>query len=146
MKIPVSPKVTASGLAAIIAGLFLANLDLITPDLFSGLGKWSGLVYALTIAIVTTVAGWLKSDPLRTAGLAAQAADNAQPAPDAAVVNAPATVAEPAAPAVVPTAPAALSGGFASKLAAITDAAPAEPVPAVAIPAPAEAAPVAPAA
>lgn len=86
MKTPVSPKVTASAIAAVIAGLVLANINLITPDLFAGLGKWSGLVYALTIAVITTAAGWAKSDPLRSAP--------ADPAPAS-------TPAEPTAPATV---------------------------------------------
>lgn len=66
MKTPVSPKVTASAVAGIIAAAVLANINLITPDLFTGLGKWSGLVYGLVITLAVTTAGWLKSDPLRS--------------------------------------------------------------------------------
>jgi hypothetical protein len=57
-----TPKVAAAGVAGIIAAALLANIDLITPDLFEGLGKWSHLVYGLTIALVMYVAGWLKSE------------------------------------------------------------------------------------
>ena len=65
MKTPISPKVTAAGLAGVISALLLSVITLITPDLFDGLGKWSGLAYGLTIAVVTAVAGYLKDDPLR---------------------------------------------------------------------------------
>jgi hypothetical protein len=57
-----TPKVAAAAVAGIIAAALLANLDLITPDLFDGLGKWSHLVYGLTIALVMSAAGWLKSE------------------------------------------------------------------------------------
>jgi len=62
---PISPKVTASTLAGVVASLLLAVVTLITPDLFEGLGKWSNLAYGLTIALVMAVAGYLKGDPLR---------------------------------------------------------------------------------
>lgn len=65
MKTPISPKVTASVLAGLFASIILANITLITPDLFAGLGKWAGLADGLTIAVVTAVAGYLKTDPLR---------------------------------------------------------------------------------
>jgi hypothetical protein len=96
MNTPISPKVTAAGLAGVISALLLSVITLITPDLFDGLGKWSGLAYGLTIAVVTAVAGYLKNDPLRVT----QAPETAAPAPaaDSVVVNAPATTAEPAAP------------------------------------------------
>lgn len=65
---PISPKVTAAGIAGIIASLLLSVVTLITPDLFAGLGNWSGPAYGLTIAVVTSVAGYLKADPLRDLG------------------------------------------------------------------------------
>ena len=107
---PVSPKVTASAIAAVIAGLVLANINLITPDLFAGLGKWSGLVYALTIAVITTAAGWAKSDPLRTApadpGPAAPVAKPAEaPVVPAIVFPAAAVAAAEASPADTPPLP-----------------------------------------
>jgi hypothetical protein len=96
MNTPISPKVTAAGLAGVISALLLSVITLITPDLFDGLGKWSGLAYGLTIAVVTAVAGYLKTDPLRILPPATD--DKPAPAADSVVVNAPATTAEPAAP------------------------------------------------
>jgi hypothetical protein len=79
---PVSPKVTAGAVAGVIAAAVLANISLITPDLFTGLGKWSGLVYGLVITIAVSGAGWLKGDPLRDAGAAAAPApESPAPAP-----------------------------------------------------------------
>lgn len=66
MVTPISPKVTASAVSGVIAAAILANITLITPDLFAGTGKWSGLIYGLVIAVASTLAGWLKNDPLRT--------------------------------------------------------------------------------
>jgi len=93
---PISPKVTAAGLAGVISALLLSVITLITPDLFDGLGKWSGLAYGLTIAVVTAVAGYLKNDPLRVV----PPTEDTKPAPaaDSVTVNAPTTAAEPAAP------------------------------------------------
>lgn len=61
-KLAPTPKVAAAVLGGIIASAILANVTLITPDLFEGLGKWSGLVYGLTITLVMGAAGWLKSE------------------------------------------------------------------------------------
>ncbi|QDG61252.1 hypothetical protein [Pseudarthrobacter sp. NIBRBAC000502771] len=127
MKTPISPKVTAAGLAGVISALLLSVITLITPDLFDGLGKWSGLAYGLTIAVVTAVAGYLKNDPLRVT----QPVPTEPPAPAAAavVVNAPATAAEPAA--------ATTFTATAAKIDALPDMAPV-------VPAPAEVAPILP--
>lgn len=61
-KLAPTPKVSAAVIGGIIASAILANITLITPDLFDGLGKWSGLVYGLTITLVMGAAGWLKSE------------------------------------------------------------------------------------
>lgn len=61
-KLAPTPKVSAAVIGGIIASAVLANVTLITPDLFDGLGKWSGLVYGLTITLVMGAAGWLKSE------------------------------------------------------------------------------------
>jgi len=61
-KLTPTPKVSAAVIGGIIASAILANVTLITPDLFDGLGKWSGLVYGLTITLVMGAAGWLKSE------------------------------------------------------------------------------------
>lgn len=102
MQTPISPKVTAAGLAGVISALLLSVITLITPDLFDGLGKWSGLAYGLTIAVVTAVAGYLKTDPLRVTQ--PTPTDPPAPAADTVTVNAPATAAEPAAPSTFPAA------------------------------------------
>ena len=98
MQTPISPKVTAAGLAGVISALLLSVITLITPDLFDGLGKWSGLAYGLTIAVVTAVAGYLKTDPLRVTQPAP--AGPPVPAADTVTVNA----AEPATPTTFPAA------------------------------------------
>lgn len=67
-KLTPTPKVAAAVLGGIIASAILANVTLITPDLFEGLGKWSGLVYGLTITLVMGAAGWLKSEGDNAAG------------------------------------------------------------------------------
>lgn len=69
---PVSPKVKATGLWSIIAGLALIALTAVTqaltPETFSGLGVWGGVVYAAIIPAAGILAGYLKRDPLRDAG------------------------------------------------------------------------------
>lgn len=102
MQTPISPKVTAAGLAGVISALLLSVITLITPDLFDGLGKWSGLAYGLTIAVVTAVAGYLKNDPLRVTQPVPS--EPPTPAADSVVVNAPLTATEPAAPSTFPAA------------------------------------------
>jgi hypothetical protein len=82
-----TPKVAAAVIGGIVASALIANVTLITPDLFDGLGKWAGLVYGLTITLVMGAAGWLKSE----SGTPAE-----DPAPQPA-----ATVEVPAAPATV---------------------------------------------
>jgi hypothetical protein len=66
------PKVVAAVIGGIIASAVLSNVTLITPDLFTGLGKASGLVYGLTITLVIGVCGWLKSDATSAADSSAQ--------------------------------------------------------------------------
>jgi len=56
------PKVVAAVVGGIIASAILSNITLITPDLFDGLGKASGLVYGLTITLIMGLCGWLKSE------------------------------------------------------------------------------------
>lgn len=97
-KLTPTPKVAAAVLGGIIASAILANITLITPDLFEGLGKWSGLVYGLTITFVMGAAGWLKSEGDKANGDSAEsvpaetpAATIPQPPATAATVSAPAT-------------------------------------------------------
>ena len=61
-KLAPTPKVAAAVIGGVVASALIANVTLITPDLFDGLGKWSGLVYGLTITLVMGGAGWLKSE------------------------------------------------------------------------------------
>jgi hypothetical protein len=42
-----------------------AILPYITPDLFSGLGRFSGLAYGLTLVLVPVLVGFFTKDPLR---------------------------------------------------------------------------------
>lgn len=96
-KLTPTPKVSAAVIGGIVASAILANVTLITPDLFDGLGKWSGLVYGLTITLVMGAAGWLKSEG------DTPAADNAGTAAEAPTV-APVVVASAAPAAVFPAA------------------------------------------
>lgn len=80
------PKVVAAVIGGIVASALLSNLTLITPDLFDGLGKFSGLVYGLTITLVIGVCGWLKSDATASADTPVPST----PAPDAKPADAPA--------------------------------------------------------
>lgn len=125
-KLAPTPKVAAAVLGGIIASAILANITLITPDLFDGLGKWSGLVYGLTITLVMGAAGWLKSEGDNASGAAsdqsapadiptatippivyAPAATFPKAAVDAAVAAAPLAAVEPAPVAPVFEAPVA---------------------------------------
>lgn len=97
-KLAPTPKVSAAVIGGILASAILANVTLITPDLFEGLGKWSGLVYGLTITLVMGAAGWLKSEGGTAAqdetGTAAETSAEAPAAPahETAHETAPATV------------------------------------------------------
>ncbi|GGH93694.1 hypothetical protein ACFFGR_09085 [Arthrobacter liuii] len=93
-KLAPTPKVAAAAIGGIIASALLANITLITPDLFDGLGKFSSLVYGLTITLVMFAAGWLKSEGSTAAqDETATAAEAPVTAPAAPVeVHAPATV------------------------------------------------------
>lgn len=73
-----TPKVAAAAVAGIIASTILANVDLITPELFDGLGKWSHLVYGLVITLAMSGAGWLKSEGDNSGADDAARADLAQ--------------------------------------------------------------------
>jgi hypothetical protein len=65
---PVSPKVTAGANWAGYATLILTLLNSVTPDMLSGLGKWSPLVSGLVVGLSYALGAYLKEDPLRTAG------------------------------------------------------------------------------
>lgn len=86
------PKVVAAVVGGIIASAVLSNITLITPDLFTGLGKASGLVYGLTITLVMGICGWLKSEGTAVSGDASQAtAGDTPPVPQPDALRAPAT-------------------------------------------------------
>jgi hypothetical protein len=82
---PISPKVKAGLNWGVIATLLVTILSTITPDMLHGLGVYAPLVYGAIGTGTAVLAGYLKSDPLRDAGLAAQApvADPAPVAPAA---------------------------------------------------------------
>lgn len=77
---PLSPKVTASTVTAVLVTSILANVTLITPDLFAGLGQYGPLAYGVIIAAAGALAGWWKSDPLRATP--PTPAPSPSPAPD----------------------------------------------------------------
>ena len=61
----VSPKVILVAVANIVGLAIVAAIAAITPDLFAGLGPWAVVAYAAVATIGTTLAGYLKRDPLR---------------------------------------------------------------------------------
>lgn len=73
-KTPTSPKLIFGGGTSLIIGLFLYAASLITPDTFSFLGKWGGVLYLVITIAAGIVAGYFTEDPLRTAGAKANAA------------------------------------------------------------------------
>lgn len=99
----ISPKVTSGANWAAYATFTLTLLNSISPDMLTGLGKWEPLVNGVIVAASYFLGAYLKEDPLRTAGLAAQT--DTAPAP---VVPAVAPVVEQAVAAVEPFIPAAL--------------------------------------
>ncbi|WP_284984317.1 hypothetical protein [Arthrobacter sp. efr-133-TYG-118] len=71
---PISPKVSAGANAAAYATLVLTLLDSLAPDSFAFLGKLQPLAYGVVIGGSYALRAWLKADPLRDAGAAAQKA------------------------------------------------------------------------
>lgn len=116
---PISPKVTAGANAAAYATLLLTLLDSLAPDSLAFLGKLQPIAYGVVIGGSYALRAFLKADPLRDAGAAAQAA---APAPGGVEV-----------PDVAPIAPAAtfpaakVEAAQASALAAV-EPAPVAPV------------------
>lgn len=62
----ISPKVTASTLAAFLAPVLVALLDAVTVDLLAPLGSWAPVVLAGIAALSAAVAGYFTRDPLRS--------------------------------------------------------------------------------
>lgn len=61
----ISPKVIAVAAANVVGLAVVAGIAAITPDLFDNLGPWALVAYAAVASVGTTLAGYLKSDPLR---------------------------------------------------------------------------------
>lgn len=61
----ISPKVTASSLAAFLAPVVVALLDAVTIDLLAPLGPWAPVALAGIAALSAAVAGYFTRDPLR---------------------------------------------------------------------------------
>jgi len=91
-KLAPTPKVAAAVIGGVVASALIANVTLITPDLFDGLGKWAGLVYGLTITLVMGAAGWLKSEGDTPAAKETGTAAESKQATPAPIETAPATV------------------------------------------------------
>jgi glycerol uptake facilitator-like aquaporin len=105
-KSPVSPKVVSGANWSTYATLILTLLGFVTPDMLSGLGHFAPLVYGLVVAASYTLGAYLKADPARDAGLAAQQSAVPVPMPAAPVTPAVGTiVVNSAAPAPVDPAP-----------------------------------------
>ena len=80
MKNPVSPKITAVAIVGLLASIILPNIGLVTPEMLGSLGSWAPFWYGVAVTGLAVAAGWLKNDPLRTAGKHAQAASGEDPA------------------------------------------------------------------
>lgn len=65
MKTPVSPKVTAAALAGLVASILLPNVGLVTPEMLSALGSWAPFWYGVGVTAISTLAAFIKNDPLR---------------------------------------------------------------------------------
>jgi hypothetical protein len=76
-----SPKVTAPLLTGLALTFFAAGLAAVTPETLTFLGPWALPVYAGIVATAGYITGYLKRDPLREAGAAAQQAEDAEAAP-----------------------------------------------------------------
>lgn len=61
----ISPKVIASAVTSILLVAVIAAIGAITPELFAFLGAWAPVVYAAVVSVGATLAGFIKTDPLR---------------------------------------------------------------------------------
>ena len=65
MSTPVSPKVLAVFIAGLLVSAIAPNVGLVTPEMLSALGSWAPFWYGVGVTLIATVAGYLKTDPLR---------------------------------------------------------------------------------
>ncbi|WP_104134817.1 hypothetical protein [Cryobacterium sp. Y62] len=63
---PISPKVVAAGVTGLGLTVVVASVTALTPEAFEFLGVWAPVAYAAAVAVGSTLAGWLRSDPLRS--------------------------------------------------------------------------------
>lgn len=61
----ISPKVVAAGVTGLALTVVVAAVTALTPESFAFLGIWAPVAYTGAVAIGGTLAGWLRSDPLR---------------------------------------------------------------------------------
>lgn len=61
----ISPKVAAVAAVNIILVVVVAVLGAVTPDMLVALGPWAPLIFVAVNALATTLAGYIKRDPLR---------------------------------------------------------------------------------
>lgn len=76
-----SPKVIAPLLTGLALTFFAAGLAAVTPETLTFLGPWALPVYAGIVATAGFLTGYLKRDPLREAGQAAEQAKAVESAP-----------------------------------------------------------------
>lgn len=62
----ISPKIIAAAWSGGGAIVVFALLTAITPELLAGLGAWAPVALAGITALASVVAGYIKTDPLRT--------------------------------------------------------------------------------
>ena len=62
---PVSPKVIVAAIVGFILTAVVSNVGSINPTAFDFLGPWKLFVLGTLLTLITSVAAWWKTDPLR---------------------------------------------------------------------------------
>lgn len=65
METPISPKVIVAAIVGIVLTSVVSNLSAVTPDMLDFLGPWKLFVLGTLLTLLTTLAAWWKTDPLR---------------------------------------------------------------------------------
>ena len=61
----ISPKVIAQFVTGVLLTAIIAAIGAITPDFFNDLGAWGPVLYMAVVSVGSSLAGYLKTDPLR---------------------------------------------------------------------------------
>lgn len=77
METPISPKVIVAAIVGFVLTAIVSNISAITPDMLDFLGPWKLFVLGTLLTLLTTLAAWWKSDPLRLLPADAKAAQDA---------------------------------------------------------------------